>query len=340
VLMRILAFFPVLLMAVGCSRSSETVTPAAVAQPSSAAEQPAAVVPAQPVVQPVPATNAPKPDVVAAVPVAMPVSAPAALPAAAQPAVTLAKADAATNVAAPSVWDKLGRVVARVTNSTVNPTGATSAAPSAISLSDLSQDQVTRGLKEALAKGLDHAIGQLGKEGGFLTNVNVRIPMPENLQTVEKLLRRAGQDKLADDFVTTMNRAAEQAVPAAAGVFGESLKQMSVSDAQAILQGPKDAATEYFRRTAGPQIQEKFRPIVAQATAQAGATAAYKNLMDRASFATAFLKKDSLNLDDYVTGKATDGLFKMVADEEKKIRENPVARTTDLLKSVFGSLRK
>jgi hypothetical protein len=247
-------------------------------------------------------------------------------------------ADAATNPVRRSFWKGLFGTKPSTNNAALSGSSAGSTRP--VSISELSSEQVARGLKEALGRGLDQAVAQLGREGGFLTNMNVRIPMPERLQTVEKLLRRAGQDQLADEFITNMNRAAEKAVPVAASVFSESLKQMTVTDAHAILKGSTNAATEYFRRTTGPELHEKFRPIVAEWTGKAGATAAYKNLLDRASFATAFLNRDALDLDDYVTAKATDGLFKMVAEEERRIRENPVARTTDLLKTVFGALGK
>jgi hypothetical protein len=245
-----------------------------------------------------------------------------------------------------STLEKLERMAAGLTNRISPSTSApSSVAPSGVSrttvaVSDLPGDQMTRGLKEALGKGLNRAIAQLGSNGGFLTNAAVRIPMPQKLQAVDAILRRTGQGQLADDFVASLNHAAEKAVPAAAEVFTTSLKQMTIDDARGILQGPKDAATQFFRRTAGPQLQEKFKPIVANATSQVGVTAAYKNLLDKASFASVFLKQESLDLDDYVTGKATDGLFKIVADEEAKIRENPVARTTDLLKSVFGAFQK
>jgi hypothetical protein len=195
-----------------------------------------------------------------------------------------------------------------------------------------------RALKQALAKGIDNAVAGLGRENGFLTNVGVRIPMPTQLQTVEKTLRRLHQDRLADDFVTTMNRAAEKAVPAGVAVFGDALKQMTIQDAQAILTGPQDAATQYFRKTAGPGLMERFLPIVKQATAASGVTSAYKQLVDKAGIAATLLGPQNLDLDRYVTQKAADGLFQMVAEEEKRIRQNPVARTTDLLKQVFGAL--
>lgn len=209
-----------------------------------------------------------------------------------------------------------------------------------LSLADLSTDQVTRGLKEALGKGLQKAVSSLGQTGGFMTNLNVKIPMPEKLQTLEKTLRTLHQDALADDFVATMNQAAEQAVPAAADVFTGSLSKMTVDDAKKILCGPKDAATQYFRHANEAELKQRFLPIVQKATAKTGATAAYKSVLDRAKFASPFLSTATVDVDSYVTDKALDGLFKMVADEEKQIRENPVARTTDLLKSVFGSLAR
>ena len=218
-------------------------------------------------------------------------------------------------------------------------------------LASLSQDQVVQGLKDALAKGLQQAVARLGNEGGFLTNLNVKIPMPEQMRKVESALRAMNQDKLADDFVATMNHAAEQAVPEAGTVFADTLRQMTIEDAKSILSGPDDAATQYFQKTTQTDLYAKFYPIVQQATEKTGVTAAYKNLMAKAnvaqglgSFGSALggslLGKDSLDLDEYVTNKALTGLFKMVAEEEKQIRQNPVARTTDVLQKVFGALKK
>jgi hypothetical protein len=218
-------------------------------------------------------------------------------------------------------------------------------------LAGLSQDQMVQGLTDALAKGLKEAIASLGHDGGFLTNLNVKIPMPEKLQTVEKALRAMKQDKLVDDFVTTMNHAAEQAVPEAGSVFADVLKQMTIDDAKAILGGPNDAATQYFQKTTQTNLYARFYPIVQKATQQTGVTAAYKNLMEKAnvgqglgSFGSAIggslLGKDSMDIDAYVTNKALDGLFKMVAAQEQQIRQNPVARTTATLQKVFGALKK
>jgi len=218
-------------------------------------------------------------------------------------------------------------------------------------LAGLSQDQMVQGLEDALAKGLQQAIARLGHDGGFLTNVNVKIPMPEKMQKVENALRAMKQDKLADDFVATMNHAAEQAVPEAGSVFSDALKQMTIEDAKSILNGPNDAATQYFQKTTQTNLYAKFYPIVQKATEKTGVTAAYKNLMEKANVGQglgnigtalggSLLGKDSLDIDAYVTNKAMDGLFKMVAEEEQQIRQNPVARTTDMLQKVFGALKK
>jgi len=225
-------------------------------------------------------------------------------------------------------------------------TNETAALPGALTAS-LSQDRVAQGLKEALGKGVQQAVSRLGHDGGFLTNPSVKIPMPEKLRTVEKTLRVLKQDKLADEFVTTMNHAAEQAVPEAAGVFGDAIKGMSIADAKAILTGTNNAATQYFRRTTETNLYTKFLPIVKQATSQTGVTSAYKQLMEKAdaansfgSFGRSLLGAESLDVDAYVTNKALDGLFKMVAEEENLIRENPAARTTALLQQVFGAVSK
>lgn len=131
-----------------------------------------------------------------------------------------------------------------------------------VSTNVLSQDQMVSGLKEALGKGVEHAVATLGHDGGFLTNLNVKIPMPEKLQTAEKTLRAIGQNQLADDFVGSMNHAAEKAVPEAAAVFGDAIKQMSIADAHAILTGPNDSATQYFRKTTQINLFARFYPIV------------------------------------------------------------------------------
>ena len=230
-----------------------------------------------------------------------------------------------------------------------------SSATGSAALAALTDTQVVGGLKDALGNGLQHAIANLGHDGGFLTNIEVKIPVPEKLQSAEKALRAMGQGKLVDDFLATMNHAAESAVPAAASVFGDAVKQMSIDDAKAVLTGPPDAATQFFRRTTSTNLYAKFYPIVQQATAKTGVTKAYKEMMAKASgagsfggsFGSAFggmadkyVGSDALDVDAYVTNQTLDGLFKMVADEEKSIRANPLARTTDLMQTVFGAVGK
>ena len=264
-------------------------------------------------------------------------------------AATADAAKTALETAVTPVKEAAPQVVDATNPAPDKPQGVVSQAQT--TLAGLSQDQMVQGLKDALAKGLQQAIAGLGHDGGFLTNLNVKIPMPEKLQKVEKALRAMKQEKLADDFVTTMNHAAEQAVPEAGSVFADALKQMTIEDAKSILSGPNDAATQYFQKTTQTNLYAKFYPIVQKATAQTGVTAAYKNLMEKAnvgqglgSFGSALggslLGKDSMDIDAYVTNKAMDGLFKMVAEEEQQIRQNPVARTTDMLQKVFGALKK
>jgi hypothetical protein len=185
------------------------------------------------------------------------------------------------------------------------------------------------------------AITNLARPGGFLENPKVKIPMPEKLQVVEKSLRAMKQDKYADEFVATMNRAAESAVPEALPIFTDAVQSMTIDDAKKLVSGEKDSATQFFKAKGEKRIQEKMMPIVKQATEKTGVTAAYKKLLEQASAGNSFLGKfnintTSLDVDSYVTQKASDGLFKMIAEEEQRIRENPAARTTELLQKVFG----
>jgi hypothetical protein len=201
----------------------------------------------------------------------------------------------------------------------------------------LTNTEIVNGLKEALSKGAKSAINNLGRPDGFFQNPRVKIPMPESLEKVETALRKLGQGKPADEFILSMNRAAEQAVPEAATVFADAIHAMSFDDAKGILQGPDDAATRYFRRSGKHRLTEKMLPIVQKSTNAAGITARYKNMVDRLGPVSGLVDTKSLDIDQYVTDKALDGLFRMLADEEKLIRNDPAARTTALLKKVFGS---
>jgi Protein of unknown function (DUF4197) len=204
----------------------------------------------------------------------------------------------------------------------------------------VSDTEISGGLKEALSKGVKFAVDSLGRENGYLDNARVKIPLPKSLQKLEKGLRLAGQGKSVDEFVGSMNHAAEKAVPVAIDVFVDAIKQMSFDDARKILfSGQDDSATQFFRRTSEETLRGKFRPIVEEFTEKTGVTNKYKAMIGKAGFAAQLLGKDATDLDGYVTQKALDGLFLLVADEEKKIRENPIGRTTSLLRKVFGILK-
>ena len=205
---------------------------------------------------------------------------------------------------------------------------------------NVTDNEISRGLKEALGKGVRSAINTLGRDDGFFKNPRVKIPLPGSLQKIEKGLRFAGQGRAVDDFVLSMNRAAEKAVPVAIDVFVDAISQITFDDARNILfSGRDDAATQFFRRTSEETLREKFRPIVEEVTEKVGVTQKYKAMTANAGFATALLGRDATDLDGYVTQKALDGLFLLIADEEKKIRKNPLGRTTDILRKVFGVLR-
>lgn len=205
-------------------------------------------------------------------------------------------------------------------------------------LDKLSNQDAVAGLKAALEKGSGVAVAALGKTDGFFGNSQVRIPLPESLKTADKLMRGMGMGKYSDELVLTMNRAAEAAVPEAKALFVQAVKNMSVQDAKGILSGGNTAGTEYFKRATSDQLRAKFLPIVKNATQKVALAQRYNEYAEKgAKFG--LVKKDAANLDGYVTQKALDGLFFMVAEEEKKIRANPVQAGSDILKKVFGALK-
>ena len=198
----------------------------------------------------------------------------------------------------------------------------------------VSQD-VTAGLKEALAVGTGNAVQMLSKSNGYFGDAAVKILMPEKMQKAAEVLKKAGYQKEVDDFILSMNRAAEQAAPKARPIFEDAVKKMSFDDAQKILKGGNTAATDYFKAKTSSQLTDAFKPVIADSMNQVGATRSYKALTDRYNSMMPFGKMDSFDLDSYVTGKSLDGMFLKVGQEEAKIRTNPAARTTDLLKKVF-----
>lgn len=204
-------------------------------------------------------------------------------------------------------------------------------------VTEVTEQDADSGLKAALAQGVEFAIARLGKTDGFLGDEVVKIGVPDRLESLAKAASKLGGKKYVKEFETTMNRAAEAAVPVTADVFGEAIKSMTLEDALAIVRGPDDAATQYFRETSGEVLAEKVLPIVADATQKTGVTKSYKSLEDRAGgILGKFMDSDDTDLDKYITDKALDGLFHYIAVEEKKIRNDPVSRTTDILKRVFG----
>lgn len=203
----------------------------------------------------------------------------------------------------------------------------------------LTNQDIAAGLRAALDQGARRAVAELGQTNGFLSDARVRIPMPPQLERVEAALRTFGQDRYADELVVTMNRAAEAAVPEAGAILGDAIRRITVDDARRILEGPDNAATRYFRRVGEERLTSRIRPIVSDATSKTGVTSSYKTMMDKAGFAAQLIGVDTVDIDGYVTERALDGLFLLIAEEEKRIRENPLARTTDLLKKVFGSRR-
>lgn len=217
--------------------------------------------------------------------------------------------------------------------------------------SNLPTSDIAAGLKEALAKGTTSAINSLGRDGGFWNNSKVRIPLPGKLEQAGKLARQLGQGAKVDAFELSMNRAAEKAVPQVAEIFGDAIRKMTMDDARGILSGGDHAATDFFRRVAGDALTARIHPIVAKATDSVGVTQKYKAftsgsgggalgsalgslgaLGGKSGKATA----SPLDLDDYVTAQTLDGLFTTIGEQEQSIRQNPAARTTDLLKKVFG----
>jgi len=199
-----------------------------------------------------------------------------------------------------------------------------------------SEPEIVNGLKEALQIGTGNAVQIVSKVDGYYKNPKIRIPLPDTVQKTEKILRVAGYGSKVDEFELSMNRAAERAAPEAKTLFMDAIKQMTFTDAKKILNGRDDEATLYFKDKTSPRLREVSKPMVRQAMGEVGVTKSYQDLEQSARsvpFAGAF----AFDLDQYVTDKALDGLFLMVAEEEKKIRQDPVARTTDLLKKVFGS---
>lgn len=207
----------------------------------------------------------------------------------------------------------------------------------------LSVETVVAGLKQGLDTGVDRALAELGKPDGFFANPEFKIPLPGELAKGEQVLRKLGQDALADELILSLNRAAEKSVAETAPIFKDAITNMSLADARAILDGPADAATSYFRKNTEEKLRAKMMPIVTAATDASGVGAAYKRFAGRAAPVSGLLGPKataSLDLDRYVTDRALDGLFKVVAAQEAQLRADPAGAATELLKRVFGAAAK
>jgi Protein of unknown function (DUF4197) len=200
---------------------------------------------------------------------------------------------------------------------------------------DLSDSKIVDGLKEALQIGTGKAVQAVSKEGGYYNNPKIKIPLPGSVQKVEKLIRVAGYGSQVDAFELSMNQAAEKAAPEAKNIFWDSIKQMSITDARKILDGPENGATLYFQEKTSGRLSELFKPIVHKSMSEVGVTEKYQEL-DGKMASIPLVGSIRFDLDKYVNDKALDGLFLMLAEQEKKIRQDPAARVTDLLKEVFG----
>lgn len=207
----------------------------------------------------------------------------------------------------------------------------------ALGLSDLTDKDASGGLKDALVQGAGKAVGQLGADGGFLNNPKVKIGLPDSIAPLEGVLRTMGRGKDVDALIATMNKAAEQAVPKAKVLLVDAVKKMSVEDAKKILTGGDDSATQYFKEKTSAQLAESFLPTVKETTDKLALSAQYNKLASKAS-QFGLVKGDDMKIENYVTRKALDGLYLMIAEEEKAIRKDPVGAATGLAKKVFGAL--
>jgi hypothetical protein len=200
----------------------------------------------------------------------------------------------------------------------------------------LSSEEIAEGLKEALTNGISKGSDLVSQIDGYYKNPEIKIPFPPDAKKAEDKLRQIGMGKDVDNFILTLNRAAEDAAKEAKPIFVSAIKQMTIQDAAGILKGKPDAATQYLKTTTSNPLKDKFKPVVQSSLSKVNATKYYADLIGTYN-KIPFVTKMNPNLDDYATDRAIEGLFIMIAKEEKNIRSNPGARTSELLKKVFGS---
>jgi len=209
------------------------------------------------------------------------------------------------------------------------------AATSVPSIKTLSKPDMIAGLKDALRVGSEHVVARLGKTDGFNNDPNIHIPLPDSLQTVKSTLAAVGMGGLMDELELKLNRAAEAATPKAKRIFGNAIRDMSFDDARKILSGPNDAATQYFKAKMSAPLADEMRPIVKKALNQAGAVQAYDAVIGKYT-SMPFMPDVKANLTRHVLDLGLAGIFRYMAEEEAAIRQNPLKRTTSILKKVFG----
>ncbi len=208
----------------------------------------------------------------------------------------------------------------------------------ALSLGNLTNAEVSSGLKTALEKGALAAVDLLGRTDGFLGNPKVRIPLPGYLEDASKLLKNFGQGKRIDELVTSINRAAEAAVPMGKDLLVGAVRSMNVNDAKNILQGGETSVTRFFAEKTRTPLGVKFLPVVTQATEKVGLANKYNEFAGKAA-SFGLVRKEDANIQQYVTGKTLDGLYLIIGEEEKKIRQDPVGTGSAILQKVFGALK-
>ncbi len=214
-----------------------------------------------------------------------------------------------------------------------------SGSANSLDLSAISNTDATTALRTALTQGAGKAVDSLARTDGFFGNPEVKIPLPQQLQKAEQLMRKMGLGSMADELVLTMNRAAEAAVPEAKTLLVGAVKSMTLTDARALLSGGPDSATQYFRTKTQSQLTARFKPIVMQATTKLGVVKTYNSLAGKAA-QFGLLDSKTANIDDYVTAQTLDGLYKMIATEERVIRSDPVGQSSKILQKVFGAVAK
>jgi hypothetical protein len=224
-------------------------------------------------------------------------------------------------------------------NDLAKPATSDSGAPARTGLAQFSTQDQIESLRQALTQGAKTSVSTLARKDGFLGNSKVRIPLPDSLQKADRVMRKIGLGKYSDELITSMNRAAEAAVPEAKTLLVGAIKKMTVSDAKGILTGSDDAATRYFRKNTEAELAIRFKPIVDKAMKKVELAEKYNQFAGK-GVEFGLVDKRDVRLDDYITRKAMDGLFLIMAEQEKAIREHPLQATGDLAKKIFAAIKQ